>query len=122
MCEFQGIFSKSAIVTLFDDTEVIILRSNERCSKDILTLHRWSLQLRDNEIDTTKTRTVLANTLLGDVVPISHGTVTNAMHAYISRFVRSSVDVADSLKVLPLALTHRHNESLSSTMRHPSLD
>jgi hypothetical protein len=47
------------------------------------------VQLKDNEIDTTKT--VLANNLLGDVVPICHGAVTKAQFAYISRFIPGTV-------------------------------
>lgn len=47
------------------------------------------VQLKDNEIDTTKT--VLANTLLGDVVPISSAAISNAMFAYVSRFIPGTV-------------------------------
>jgi len=70
MCVFQGMFSKSAIVTLSDGTEIVV-------------------QLKDNEIDTTKT--ALANALLGDVVPISFAAISNATFAYISRFIPGSV-------------------------------
>jgi hypothetical protein len=47
------------------------------------------VQLKDNEIDTTKT--VLANTLLGDVVPISSAAISNATFAYVSRFIPGTV-------------------------------
>jgi len=47
------------------------------------------VQLKDNEIDTT--RTVLASSLLGDVVPICHGALTRAQFAYVSRFIPGTV-------------------------------
>jgi Ser/Thr protein kinase RdoA (MazF antagonist) len=47
------------------------------------------VQLKDNEVDTTKT--VLANSLLGDVVPIAHGAMTKAQFAYVSRFIPGTV-------------------------------
>jgi hypothetical protein len=47
------------------------------------------VQLKDNEIDTTKT--VFANTLLGDVVPISSAAISNATFAYVSPFISGTV-------------------------------
>ena len=47
------------------------------------------VQLKDNEIDTTKT--VLANTLLGDIVPISFRAISNAKYAYVSSFIPGTV-------------------------------
>lgn len=47
------------------------------------------VQLKDNEIDTTKT--VLANTLLGDMVPISFAAISNATFAYVSHFIPGTV-------------------------------
>ncbi|KIM85992.1 hypothetical protein PILCRDRAFT_5075 [Piloderma croceum F 1598] len=61
-CEFQGMFSKS-----FDLTTA---------------QYQIVVQLKDNEIDT-----VLANTLLGDVVPISSAAISDATFAYVSRFI-----------------------------------
>ena len=51
--------------------------------------HQIVVQLKDNEIDTTKT--VLANTLLGDVVPISSAAISNATFAYISPFIPGTI-------------------------------
>jgi hypothetical protein len=64
--------------------------------KDIF---QFVVQLKDNEIDTTKT--VLANSLLGDVVPICSGAITKAEFAYISHFVPGKVLVLeeDSLSI-----------------------
>ena len=47
------------------------------------------VQLKDNEIDTT--RTVLASSLLGDLVPICYGALTKAQFAYVSRFIPGTV-------------------------------
>ncbi|KAF8523271.1 hypothetical protein BU17DRAFT_85957 [Hysterangium stoloniferum] len=93
MCEWQGMFSKSAVVTLSDGTEVVV-------------------QLKDNEIDTTKT--VLANSLLGDVVPICFGAVTKAEFAYVSRFIPGTVWALkeDKLSILNNAKIARQMGSL----------
>jgi len=55
------------------------------------------VQLKDNEIDTTKT--VLANTLLGDVVPISSAAISNATFAYVSPFIPGTVWVLRDAKL-----------------------
>ena len=47
------------------------------------------VQLKDNEVDTTMT--VLASSLLGDIVPICHGAPTRAQFAYVSRFIPGTV-------------------------------
>ncbi|KAK7051633.1 hypothetical protein VNI00_004612 [Paramarasmius palmivorus] len=67
MHEDQGMFSCTVVVTLADDTEVIV-------------------QLKDNEVDLTKV--TLARTLLGDVVPDMHGgKCTKAYFAYLSELI-----------------------------------
>lgn len=53
------------------------------------SLYQIVVQLKDNEIDTTKT--VLANAMLGDVVPISSAALTKCKFAYISRFIPGTV-------------------------------
>jgi hypothetical protein len=65
ICDFQGMFSKSAVVSLSDKTEVslnqaICVKVTDGCSASDCG------QLKDNKINTT----ILANTLLGDVIPI----------------------------------------------------
>ena len=55
------------------------------------------VQLKDNEIDTTKT--VLANTLVGDVVPISFAATSNATFAYVSPFIPGTVWVLRDAKL-----------------------
>lgn len=67
MCDAQGMYSRTAIVTLEDGTKAVV-------------------QLKDNEIDFTKV--ILANSLLGDVVPIVHPVPTEKAHfAYMSNFI-----------------------------------
>lgn len=45
--------------------------------------------MKDNEIDSTKT--ALANSLLGDVVPVSFAAISNTTFAYVSRFIPGRV-------------------------------
>jgi hypothetical protein len=47
------------------------------------------VQLKDNEIDTTKT--ALANALLGGVVPVLSMAISDATFAYVSRFIPGKV-------------------------------
>jgi hypothetical protein len=94
MCDFQGMFSKSAIVRLSDETEVSL---NRGICSEATDGYQIVVQLKDNEIDTTKT--VLANTLLGDVVPISSAAISNATFAYVSPFIPGTVWVLRELSV-----------------------
>ncbi|KAH7878939.1 uncharacterized protein C8R40DRAFT_689629 [Lentinula edodes] len=71
MTEFQGMFSKTVIIKLEDESE-------------------WVVQLRDNEIDTTKV--ALARSKLGDVVPFVHrASPLKAHFAFIAPFVHGKV-------------------------------
>ncbi|THV06236.1 hypothetical protein K435DRAFT_789650 [Dendrothele bispora CBS 962.96] len=64
----QGMFSRTIVVTLADNTEVIV-------------------QLKDNELDTTKI--MLARSLLGDVVPDIHAAKPNKVYfAYVAPLIR----------------------------------
>ncbi|KAH8115085.1 hypothetical protein DFH11DRAFT_1508209 [Phellopilus nigrolimitatus] len=69
--DHQGMFSKTAIATLEDGSEVIV-------------------QLKDNEIDTTKT--ALARGLLGEIVPfIFSAKTTKAHYAYVADLIKGTM-------------------------------
>ncbi|KAF3935953.1 hypothetical protein ABW19_dt0203705 [Dactylella cylindrospora] len=71
MTAFQGMFSKTAIVTLKDDT-------------------KWVVQLRDNEVDITKT--ALARAKLGTLVPEIHRVPSKlAFFGYIQSYVPGEI-------------------------------
>ncbi|TDL25803.1 hypothetical protein BD410DRAFT_784827 [Rickenella mellea] len=71
MCDVQGMFSLSIIVTLSDDTKFVV-------------------QLRDNDVDTTMV--TLAYSLLGEVVPPLHAARTSVVRAaYVAPFVPGTV-------------------------------
>lgn len=68
---FQGMFSKTVVVQMDDDSQ-------------------WVVQLRDNEIDTTKV--VFAHAKLGDIVPLTHRAASQkAFFAFIAPFVPGEV-------------------------------
>ena len=67
MLDAQGMFSRTAVVGLEDATDVVV-------------------QLKDNEIDTTKV--ALAHSILGDVVPLVQAApTTKAYFAYVTPFI-----------------------------------
>lgn len=69
--DHQGMFSKTALVTLEDGSEVIV-------------------QLKDNEIDTTVT--ALARGLLGEIVPFIFSAQTSRAHyAYVADFIKGTM-------------------------------
>ncbi|KAK1226978.1 hypothetical protein PQX77_010046 [Marasmius sp. AFHP31] len=71
MHENQGMFSRTVIVTLADNTEIIV-------------------QLKDNEIDLSKV--VLARSLLGPVVPDIHAAKsTEAYFAYVAPLIPGQI-------------------------------
>ena len=71
LTDFQGMFSKTLVVEMEDGAE-------------------WIVQLRDNEIDTTKV--ALARAKLGAVVPPVHRAVSSKAHfAFVAPFVRGTV-------------------------------
>ncbi|KAI0069766.1 hypothetical protein K474DRAFT_992134 [Panus rudis PR-1116 ss-1] len=71
LTDFQGMFSKTVVVEMEDGSE-------------------WVVQLRDNEIDTTKV--ALAHAKLGAVVPLTYRTApSKAYFAFIAPFVPGTV-------------------------------